>query len=558
MWQLGEVERARELIEQANRRARELGHAPSMVHPLQWKSHLEILRGDPDAALIAAEALEELSREQGLPFWRTVAELNAGWVRGRLHDAATGAEDLRQALSDRIEQGGGVSSWFYTVLLAQLEAKALGTESALARLDEAMALARQVETRCNLPFLHLLRGELLLKHDPSNPAPAEEAFRTALAIAQEQGARSWGLRAALSLAKFYQSTARPVEAHAVLAPALEGFAPTPEMPEIAEAQTVLATLADTSEVNAAEAQRQRRLHLQTAYGQAMLWSKGFATEETSAAFARAAELAATSPDFSARFAAAHGQWALAAMRGELRLVREMVSPLLARAEELNRAVEVGVARRVLGFVCYLAGDFDKAQDHFEKAIDATSSEREQEARERFGEYTGTMAKSHLGLTKWQLGKVNRARELIDLAHRSAADLGHVPSMTTPIFAQFYLAIIRGDASAAMNAAEALRVLSREHGLALQSISAEMSLAWARGRLHNAVAGAEELEHWFGEYRKLGVNVHAPFYHGLLAELELEALGADSALVRIDEVLAQQIEVRCDLGFLPRLRGNILL
>jgi len=47
----------------------------------------------------------------------------------------------------------------------------------------------------------------------------------------------------LSLAKLYQSTARPVEAHAVLGPALEGFAPTPEMPEIAEAQTLLERLA---------------------------------------------------------------------------------------------------------------------------------------------------------------------------------------------------------------------------------------------------------------------------------------------------------------------------
>ena len=85
-----------------------------------------------------------------------------------------------------------------------------------------------------------LRGELLLERDPANPAPAEEAFRTALAVAGRQGARSFGLRTALSLAKLYQSTGRPADAHAVLAPALEGFAPTPEMPEIAEAQALLA------------------------------------------------------------------------------------------------------------------------------------------------------------------------------------------------------------------------------------------------------------------------------------------------------------------------------
>jgi hypothetical protein len=58
------------------------------------------------------------------------------------------------------------------------------------------------------------------------------------------------LRAALSLAKLYQSTSRPVEAHTVLVPALEGFSATPEMPEIAEAQALMATL-DTDSVNEA-------------------------------------------------------------------------------------------------------------------------------------------------------------------------------------------------------------------------------------------------------------------------------------------------------------------
>ena len=90
--------------------------------------------------------------------------------------------------------------------------------------------------------LHRARGEILLKRDPANPAPAEEAFLTAIAVAKQQGTRSFELRAALSLAKLYQSTGRPADAHAVLAPALEGFSPTPEMPEIAEAQALLVAI----------------------------------------------------------------------------------------------------------------------------------------------------------------------------------------------------------------------------------------------------------------------------------------------------------------------------
>ena len=95
-------------------------------------------------------------------------------------------------------------------------------------------------TRCNLAFPHLLRGELLLKCDPPDRAAAEEAFRTAHDIAKEQGARCWGLRVALALAKLYQATARLADAHAVLAPALKGFVPTEEFPEIEEALEMLA------------------------------------------------------------------------------------------------------------------------------------------------------------------------------------------------------------------------------------------------------------------------------------------------------------------------------
>ena len=142
----------------------------------------------------------------------------------------------------RGRSGNDGDARYYTALLAELEAQTLGADSALERIDEALTLARQVDNRCDLSFPHIMRGELLLKRDPSNPAPAEEAFRAALDVAKEQGARSWGLRAALSLAKLYRLTGRPAEAHAVLAPALEGFAPTPEMPEIAEAEALLVAI----------------------------------------------------------------------------------------------------------------------------------------------------------------------------------------------------------------------------------------------------------------------------------------------------------------------------
>jgi len=130
----------------------------------------------------------------------------------------------------------------YQGLLAELEAEGQGAQAALARIDEALAMASRTGERWSDAFLHCIRGKILLKRDPANTAAVEEAFHAAIAIAQQQKARSFELRAALSLAKLYHSTDRSADAHAVLAPALKGFSPNPEFPEIAEAQTLLSAL----------------------------------------------------------------------------------------------------------------------------------------------------------------------------------------------------------------------------------------------------------------------------------------------------------------------------
>jgi predicted negative regulator of RcsB-dependent stress response len=112
-------------------------------------------------------------------------------------------------------------------------------DSALARIDQGLAIADETGEHFTVPYLYRLRGEILLKRDVVDPAHAEEAFETSITIAKQQGARSYELLAALSLAKLYQSTNRTAKAYAILAPALDGFLPTPDMPEIEEAQALL-------------------------------------------------------------------------------------------------------------------------------------------------------------------------------------------------------------------------------------------------------------------------------------------------------------------------------
>jgi hypothetical protein len=105
------------------------------------------------------------------------------------------------------------------------------------------------------------------------------------------------------------------------------------MPEIAEAQALLATLADTGEVKVAITQRERRLHLQRAYGQAMMWSKGYAAEETRAAFTRVRELASGTENAAERFPAYYARWVRSHFRGEHRQARGTAKAFFREAED---------------------------------------------------------------------------------------------------------------------------------------------------------------------------------------------------------------------------------
>jgi tetratricopeptide (TPR) repeat protein len=304
----------------------------------------------------------------------------------------------------------------------------------------------------------------------------------------------------------------------------------------------------------------QRLKLQTDYGQAVMWSKGFAAEETQTAFARASELAANTDNFAARFATAHSQWASAMVRGELQRTRELASSFMNEAQDAGRLVEVGVPRRGLAQACYLSGQFPEARTHCERALAVCDPEREKETRDRFTDDTGPIAISLLAMTMWQLGDVEQARELIDEANRRAKALGHAPSMAHPLNWKSRLAILRGEAAAALSAAETLEGLCREHGMPYWRIKAELDIEWARARLYEAAAGADGLRRAVASATDHGMKGEAWFYTVLLAELEAKTLGADSALNRIEEalVLAHEVENCCDLAFPHLLRGELLL
>jgi class 3 adenylate cyclase/predicted ATPase len=559
-WQLGDVKRARELSDEAIARAVESAHGPTLANTWSFKMGLELYRGDAEATRHAAETVIDFSREYSLTQYLTRGVASLAWARAQLGDEQAGLTEFRQMLTALRKQGVKFGVPILEGLLAETEARVEGAEGALTRIDEALALANETGEHQSDAFLHRIRGEISLKRDSTNTAPAEDAFLTAIAVAQQQKARSFELRAALSLARLYQSTGRPADAHAVLGPALIGFSPTPEFPEIAEGQSLLAELAETDEVKSAASARERRLQLQTSYGQALLWSRGFGADETKAALIRVKELATQSGDAAERLRAYFGVWSGSILAGELASAGETAERFLQEAKACGDSTATAVANRLLGIVYLFRSDLAESQERLEAALELYKHERDRDAKFRFGWDPLTAAKGWLAQARWILGDVQRARVLVEEAVSDAATAAHIPSSALAHTLTVRLAIFCGDAEATRTAADALLGLCRTHDLAFFSVEGSSALAWAHARLGEREMGIAELRESITWKVKRGNKLLLPFYQGLLAELEAEAEDASQALSMVDEALALAEETgeRWSDAFLHRIRGGIML
>ncbi|RBP14088.1 SAM (Sterile alpha motif) domain-containing protein [Roseiarcus fermentans] len=235
IWYLGEFDESRRLFKAALDGATTWGQVSSQCAALFNDALVGARGGRAAAVLPVAETLLTLAETNELKFWRAAGAKLAGWARVRLgqHDAAAA---FRARLETDAELGAKLNQPTSKALLADVERTLGRHDEALAAVARGLAIADETGEDWVRCWLLRLRGEVLVEADA---AGAEAAYRDALLLSVAQGARSETLLVSIALARLYQSTSRPVEAYAVLSDALEGFAPTSEMPAIAEAQALI-------------------------------------------------------------------------------------------------------------------------------------------------------------------------------------------------------------------------------------------------------------------------------------------------------------------------------
>jgi class 3 adenylate cyclase/predicted ATPase len=202
-----------------------LAHPPSLVAALSLGARLISLGGDNAALDDRAGQLIAVATEQGFPLYRALGTIYRGWAKVKMGDLAEGISLLRSGSSAYRATGAESRISFHLALLARASELAGQVEEALILLNDALQVSQRIGERWFASELYRHKGQLMLRQGHSEAA--EAFYRKALGIAEEQEAKLWQLRAAVSLAELRHHQCGHTEVHNLLAPVYcwftEGF-----------------------------------------------------------------------------------------------------------------------------------------------------------------------------------------------------------------------------------------------------------------------------------------------------------------------------------------------
>jgi predicted ATPase/DNA-binding winged helix-turn-helix (wHTH) protein len=223
LWLQGLPDQAMRTAESSLEDARTTNHATSLGNALAVAAcPIALWAGDLAAAEHYVELLLDHSATHLLGRWRAFGRCYQGLLVIQGGDTDAGLRLLRAAFADPATAGSAARLFAFLVSAASRHAGQIA--DVLPALEEAMVRSEVTEERWLIAELLRVKGETLLWRGGSEGAKqAESYFRRALDLAHQQGALSWELRAATSLARLWHDQARGKEAHELLAPVYDRF-----------------------------------------------------------------------------------------------------------------------------------------------------------------------------------------------------------------------------------------------------------------------------------------------------------------------------------------------
>jgi class 3 adenylate cyclase/predicted ATPase len=243
LWTLGYPESALADAEHALGDAREMGQAATFLFALggggAW---IPILCGNYAAASAQADELVALAVEKGAVQWKALGILD----QGRLLVLTGKASDAIQMMNSGIAafRSTGTTTWipFNLSFLASAYAELGQFDDAWRCIGEAMTAVETTKERWCEAEINRIAGEIALKSRETDVAKAQSYFERALDVARQQQAKSWELRAAMSLARLWRDQGKVQQARELLAPVYGWFTEGFDTRDLKEAKALLEQL----------------------------------------------------------------------------------------------------------------------------------------------------------------------------------------------------------------------------------------------------------------------------------------------------------------------------
>ena len=240
---LGYPEAALADAQNAFKDAREIGHAATLMHALAYASFTHIQCGNYLTANALVDELVALADEKGALLWKAIGMTHQGWLFARTGKASDAVHMITSGVNAWRSTRATVWVPLYLSYLARAYADIGNFEDAWRCIGEAITAVETAKEKLWETEIHRTAGEIALLSPEPDAAKAEAYFERALGVARAQQAKSWELRAAMSMARLWGDQGKRDAARGVLAPVYGWFTEGFDTLDLNEAKVLLDALA---------------------------------------------------------------------------------------------------------------------------------------------------------------------------------------------------------------------------------------------------------------------------------------------------------------------------
>jgi class 3 adenylate cyclase/predicted ATPase len=229
--------------ERALKEAREIGQAATLMYALLAASMTYVVCGDYAEANAITDELIALTDQTGSLFWGSWGMMQRGCVLALTGKASNAVQTMTSGITAFRSTGSTTDLSLYLSYLAEAHADLRQFDNATRCIGEAMIVVETTKERWYEAEVNRIAGEIALKSPAPDTEKAEKQFDRALAVARQQQAKSWELRAAMSMARLWRDQGKLQQARELLAPVYGWFTEGFDTLDLKEAKALLAQLA---------------------------------------------------------------------------------------------------------------------------------------------------------------------------------------------------------------------------------------------------------------------------------------------------------------------------